>query len=74
MSDETLLAMARELGELKGLVAGVDAKITQHISQSATIATRITSLEHAAERQRGAVRVLLALSTTVGSIGGAVAS
>lgn len=74
MSDDTLLNMAREIGEIKGLVAGVDAKVTTQIAQTATVAARVTTLEHAAERQRGAVRVLLAIWTTVGSIVGAAVS
>jgi hypothetical protein len=74
MSDDTLLRMASQLGEIQGTLAGLDSKVTSHIAQSTAVEKRVASLEHTQAAQRGALKMALFTSTSIGSLLGALVS
>lgn len=76
MSDEhsTLLRVASEVGEIKGIVSGLNDKLTSHIATNAALASRVATLEQAHHTQKGVVKALAALGTLAGGVVGALTS
>lgn len=70
MDRDTLLAMSQTLGEVKGLLQAVDAKIDAHVAQDDERAKRLSAIETHLAEQKGVRKAVHAFTAAIGSIVG----
>jgi hypothetical protein len=75
MSDEVLNAIAQlssQVGEVRGIVSGIDSKLTAHITDDRSVEARVRGLEDVRTRQKGAIGVWGLIATGAGTLAGIV--
>jgi hypothetical protein len=68
---ELLMAIQKDIGELKGTMSGFTGSFSKHVEDDKVLASNVKAVELTMARQTGAMRVLTAVGTLVGSVIGA---
>lgn len=69
-----LMEISESIGELKALASQTNNTLTAHIADDKAIAVRTSALEALGNRTVGAYRVVVAIGTFVGGVGGILGS